>query len=89
MQVACERIAVVEHQRLPELALLAGSIITFLAATVPATPTVFWNRQLNRTPGCFGCLLLGQPFPQSSPLPEPFRKRASVTAHLSKGILAR
>jgi hypothetical protein len=76
-------------QRLPELALLAGSILTFLAATVPATPTGFWDRQPKRTPGRFRRLLLGQPFPQSSPLPEPFRKKASVTAHLPKGILAR
>jgi hypothetical protein len=32
-------------QRLPELALLAGSILTFLAATFPATPTGFWDRK--------------------------------------------
>lgn len=32
-------------QRLPELALLAGSILSFLAATVPATPTGFWDRK--------------------------------------------
>lgn len=32
-------------QRLPELALLAGSILSFLAATVPAIPTGFWDRK--------------------------------------------
>ncbi len=31
-------------QRLPELALLAGSILSFLAATFPATATGFWDR---------------------------------------------
>ena len=40
-------------QRLPELALLAGSILSFLAATVPAAPTGFWDRQPKRTPGRF------------------------------------
>jgi len=76
-------------QRLPELALLAGSILTFLAATCPAYPTGFWDRQPKRTPGRFRRLLFGQPFPHSYPLPDPFRKKASVTAHLPKGILAR
>lgn len=76
-------------QRLPELALLAGSILTFLAATAPATPTGFWDHQPKRTPGRFRRLLFGQPFPHSYPLPEPFRKKASITAHLPKGILAR
>jgi hypothetical protein len=76
-------------QRLPELALLAGSILSFLAATFPATPTGFWDRQPKRTPGRFRRLLFGQPFPHNYPLPEPFRIKASVTAHLPKGILAR
>ena len=31
-------------QRLPELALLAGSIQSFLAATLPVTATGFWDR---------------------------------------------
>jgi len=38
-------------QRLPELALMAGSILSFLAATAPATPTGFWDRKPKRTPG--------------------------------------
>ena len=32
-------------QRRPELALLAGSIQSYLVATFPATPTGFWDRQ--------------------------------------------
>jgi hypothetical protein len=76
-------------QRLPELALLAGSILSFLAATSPATPTGFWDRHPKRTPGRFRRMLMGKPFPQSYPLPERIRKKASVTAHLPKGNLAR
>jgi len=75
-------------QRLPELALLVGSILTFLAATAPLAPTGFWDRQPKRTPGRFRRSLMGKPFPQSYPLPEQLRKKASVMAHLPKGILA-
>jgi hypothetical protein len=75
-------------QRLPELALLAGSVLSFLAATFPATPTGFWDRQPKRTPGRFRRMLMGKPFPQSYPLPGQIRKKASVTGHLPKGILA-
>jgi hypothetical protein len=75
-------------QRLPELALLAGSILSFLAATVPPTPTGFWDRQPKRTPGRFRRLLMGQPFPQTYPLPDQFRKKESVTTHLPNGFEA-
>jgi len=75
-------------QRLPELALLAGSILSYLAATVPAAPTGFWDRQPRRTPGRFRRMLMGKPFPQSYPLPRQLRKKASVTEHLPKGFLA-
>lgn len=76
-------------QRLPELALLAGSILSYLAATAPLAPTGFWDRQPKRTPGRFRRMLTGKPFPQSYPLPRQIRKKASVTGHLPKGILAR
>jgi hypothetical protein len=75
-------------QRLPELALLAGSILSYLAATAPLAPTGFWDRQPKRTPGRFRRMLMGKPFPQSYPLPGQIRKKASVTGHLPKGILA-
>ena len=75
-------------QRLPELSLLAGSILSFLAATMPAMPTGFWDRQPRRTPGRLRRTLQGKPFPQSYPLPERIREKASVTDHLPKGILA-
>jgi len=75
-------------QRLPELSLLAGSILSYLAATAPIAPTGFWDRQPRRTPGRFRRMLMGKPFPQSYSLPEQLRKKASVTGHLPKGILA-
>jgi hypothetical protein len=74
-------------QRLPELSLLAGSIQTYVAATLPAVPTGFWDRQPRRTPGRLRRVLMGQPFPDLYPLPERIREKASVTAHLPKGIL--
>ena len=75
-------------QRLPELALLAGSILSYLAATSPLAPTGFWDRQPKRTPGRFRRMLMGKPFPPSYPLPEQMRKKNSITSHLPKGILA-
>jgi len=75
-------------QRLPELALLAGSILSYLAATAPLAPTGFWDRQPKRTPGRFRRMLMGKPFPQLYPLPGQLRKKASATGHLPKGSLA-
>jgi len=76
-------------QRLPELALLAGSIVSFLAATFPPLPTGFWDRHPKRTPGRFRRALFGQPFPKDA-LPSPqLREKHSVTDHLPKGFLAR
>ncbi len=74
--------------RLPELALLAGSIQSFLAATVPVKPTGFWDRQPRRTPGRLRRMLFGRLFPSSFPLPGRIRKKDSVTEHLPKGIAA-
>ena len=76
-------------QRLPELTLLAGSILSFLAASFPPTPTGFWDRKPQRTPGRFRRRLIGKPFPKDAPLSGQLRKKKSVTAHLPKGNLAR
>jgi hypothetical protein len=76
-------------QRLPELALLAGSILSFLAATIPAIPTGFWDRKPKRTPGRLRRALIGKPFPKDAVLPSQLREKKSVTAHLPKGNLAR
>jgi hypothetical protein len=72
--------------RLPELALLASSIQSYLAATFPATPTGFWDRNPKRTPGRLRRILSGKHFPESYPLPERIREKESVTDHLPKGI---
>ncbi len=76
------------RHRLPELALLAGSIQSFLAAILPVRPTGFWDRHPKRTPGRLRRALQGQLFPSSFPLPGRIRKKASVTAHLPKGAAA-
>lgn len=76
-------------QRLSELALMAGSILSFLAATMPATPTGFWDRKPKRTPGRFRRILAGQAFPELANLAKRLRKKNSVTDHLPKGYLAR
>jgi hypothetical protein len=76
-------------QRLPELALLAGSILTYLAATFPPIPTGFWDRFPKRTPGRLRRLLLQAHFPNlPNPLPGQIRKKASVCGHLPKGTQA-
>ena len=75
-------------QRLPELALLAGSILTFLAATIPAIPTGFWDRKPQRTPGRLRRTLFGKPFPKDAILSGQLREKRSVTAHLPKGHIA-
>mgnify|MGYP001608269551 CR=1 FL=1 len=76
-------------QRLPELALLAGSILSFLAATIPAIPTGFWDRKPKRTPGRLRRTLMGKPFPKDAEISGQLREKKSVTAHLPKGNLAR
>jgi len=76
-------------QRLPELALLAGSILAFLAASLPAIPTGFWDRNPLPTPGRLRRALIDLPFPETYPLPARFRVKRSVTDHFETGFLAR
>lgn len=72
-------------QRLPELALLAGSLLSYAAATLPATPTGFWDRQPRPTPGRLRRVLARWPFPHDVPLLPRLRRKASLTDHLPKG----
>lgn len=74
-------------QRLPELTLLASTILTYLAAILPATPTGFWDRNPKPTAGRLRRVLARTPFPETYPLPGRLRKKASATNHLPKGIL--
>jgi hypothetical protein len=75
-------------QRLPELSLLAGAILSYVAAQLPPIPTGFWDRAPKATPGRVRRALTGLPFPANLPLPARIRKKESVTSHLPKGILA-
>jgi len=74
-------------QRLPEITLLAGSILSFLAASCLPVPTGFWDKNPKRTPGRFRRQLIGKPFPRDAELPRRFREKRSCTAHLLKGKL--
>lgn len=77
--------------RLPELALLAGNILSYVAATVPAIPTGFWDRRSRPTCGRLRRYLETVNF-SKLPLPKErqgqLRKKESTTVHLPKGILA-
>jgi hypothetical protein len=76
-------------QRLPEITLLAGAILSFLAASFPPVPTGFWDKNPKPTPGRFRRLLMGKPFPRVAELPQRFREKLSSTAHFLNGHLAR
>jgi hypothetical protein len=73
-------------QRFPELALLAGAVLTYAAATSPAVPTGAWDRQPQRTPGRLRRLLGQADFPSDFPLPGRLRVKLSVTNHLPTGF---
>ena len=76
------------RQRLPELLLLAGSILSHAAATSPALSTGFWDRQPRATAGRLRRALATVHFSNLGALPAPLRKKASPTVHLPKGVLA-
>lgn len=74
--------------RLPELALLGGNMLAYLAATSQAVTTGFWDRCCRPTCGRLRRTLQRTHF---SELPFPIgqlRKKASPTDHLPKGVLA-
>jgi hypothetical protein len=74
--------------RLPELALLAGNLLSYVAATVPAVATGFWDRCCRPTCGRLRRYLERLIFSEL-PLPEDqLRKKASITDHLPKGVAA-
>ena len=72
-------------QRQPELALLAGAMLNYLAATQEGVPTGFWDRHPRRTPGRLRRLLATAPFPWNYPWPAHLRPTAAITAHLPTG----
>ena len=72
-------------QRLPELALLAGNVLTILAATLPPTPSGYWDRVPKKTPGRLRRTLQRQTFPHSFPFDDRIRKKSACTSHLPRG----
>jgi hypothetical protein len=72
--------------RLPELSLLAACVALYLAATLPASPTGFWDRTPRPTVGRLRRLLAATLFSESWPLPAKLRKKNAMTAHLPKGV---
>ena len=74
------------RQRLPEIALLAGSILAYTAATHPALPTGFWDRAPQPTAGRLRRVLAQVHFQDLQGLPQQLRKKPSPTAHLPKGV---
>ena len=75
------------RQRLPELALVAGAILMYVAATQPALPTGFWDRAPKPTSGRLRRLLAAVHCGDLEGLPAQLRKKPSPTAHLPKGVL--
>ena len=73
-------------QRLPELALLAGAVLSYVAATSPASPTGCWDRHPRPTPGRLRRRLAQLPFPHDCPLPARLREKAAPTGHLRTGF---
>lgn len=71
--------------RLPELTLIVGGMLVYLAATMPAIPTGFWDRNPKPTSGRLRRWLAKLSFwdlPWSDPQ---LRKKEAVTDHLPKG----
>jgi hypothetical protein len=74
------------RQRLPALALLAGSILAYTAATHPALSTGFWDRAPRPTAGRLRRVLAQVHYEDLPELPAHLRKKRSPTAHLPTGI---
>lgn len=72
--------------RLPELGLLAGAILTYVAAVLPPLPSGFWDRAPKATPGRLRRVLAQAHFPNLTAFDPELRKKNSVTAHLPKGV---
>jgi hypothetical protein len=80
--------AVQSCQRWPELALIVGGLLTYLAAALPPIPTGFWDKQPKATPGRLRRLLARRDFPKDYAFVPQLRKKRAVTDHLPKGVAA-
>ena len=74
-------------QRLPEIALFAGAILMYEAATQPVIPTGFWDRRPQATSGRLRRALGATNFADWRAIGPRFSKKGSPTAHLPKGVL--
>jgi len=76
------------RMRLPQLALLAGNVLSYVAATSAPVATGFWDRACRPTCGRLRRVLSRLNF-SDLPIGEgQVREKASVTAHLQKGVRA-
>lgn len=75
------------RQRLPALALVAGAILMYSAATQPVQPTGFWDRAPRPTSGRLRRRLAMVHCTDLAGLPAQLRQKASPTAHLPTGVL--
>jgi hypothetical protein len=74
------------RHRLPELALLAGNVLAYVAATSAAVATGFGDRCCRPTCGRLRRVLLRVDFSEIPVPAGPLRKKMSVTTHLLKGV---
>ena len=74
--------------RLPELALVAGNMLAYVAATSPPVASGFWDRAARPTCGRLRRVLQRLTYAELPDLEGQLRKKNSVTAHLRKGIEA-
>ena len=89
--LGCERSFVFGQEsrlRLPELALLAGNILSYLAATSAPVATGFWDRAARPTCGRLRRALWRLHFCDLPMLAGQIRKKESVTSHLRTGVKA-
>ncbi len=56
-------------QRLPELAMLVGNVLSYLALVLPPMPTGFWDRSPQKTTGRGASALGTDSFSPSCPKP--------------------
>lgn len=89
--LGCERAFVFADEsrwRLPELAMLSGNVLAYVAACRPAVASGFWDRCARPTCGRVRRCLSRASFSDWSSLPDQFRKKVSPTAHLLTGVRA-
>jgi hypothetical protein len=76
------------RERLPLLALLAGNVLSYVAATSAPVATGFWDRVCRPTCGRLRRVLWRLHFSELAFSEGEVRKKASFTAHLLKGVRA-